>query len=296
MRELYQDRLFSDHMNHPSVVSVGIDVGKAKLDVACVREDRTSIHQVFINTEKGIASLARLLKQQRTAVTVPCVLEATGDYHLLAALMLSKGGYAVKCINPLITKKYCRASVRDAKSDKIDSKRLAEIGLIEEHLPAFADTKDAIAARKLLSSIAHLERVRQQLMGHLQVLEETGKALGIRDGHRDTERALLCNGRSKRTVPGCALPRHKKQRHSPTRCPAYHMNKRLYCSLHSVTRYSRIAISLWHLSASMCVCVRAASGRENRFSRSGAMATCEKFCSKSVGVSRCITKNIDARI
>jgi transposase len=192
MRELYQDRLFSDHMNHPSVVSVGIDVGKAKLDVACVREDRTSIHQVFINTEKGIASLARLLKQQRTAVTVPCVLEATGDYHLLAALMLSKGGYAVKCINPLITKKYCRASVRDAKSDKIDSKRLAEIGLIEEHLPAFADTKDAIAARKLLSSIAHLERVRQQLMGHLQVLEETGKALGIRDGHRDTERALLC--------------------------------------------------------------------------------------------------------
>jgi hypothetical protein len=56
-------------MNHSSVVSVGIDVGKAKLDVACMQEDRTSIHQVFSNTEKGIGSLARFLKQQRTAVT-----------------------------------------------------------------------------------------------------------------------------------------------------------------------------------------------------------------------------------
>src|ERR1700676_5586203 len=128
-------------MNHVPMVSIGIDVGKAKLDVAGLRTDRTSIHQVFSNTEKGIGSLTRFLKQQRTAATVPCVLEATGDYHFLAALMLSDAGYAVKCINPLITKKYCRASVRDAKSDNIDCKRLAEIGLIEEHLPAFSDTK-----------------------------------------------------------------------------------------------------------------------------------------------------------
>jgi transposase len=179
-------------MNHTSVVSVGIDVGKAKLDVACVRDDRTALHQVFSNTEKGIGSLAKFLKQQRTAVTVPCVLEATGDYHLLASLMLSRGGYSVKCINPLITKKYRRASVRDAKSDKIDCKRLAEIGVIEPELPVFADTKDIIAGRKLLSSIAHLETVRQKLSAHLQMLKETEKALGIRESHRDTERALLC--------------------------------------------------------------------------------------------------------
>jgi transposase len=201
----------SDRMNHPSVVSVGIDVGKAKLDVACVQEDRTSIHQVFGNSEKGIGSLARFLKQQRTAVTVPCVLEATGDYHLLAAVMLTKSGYAVKCINPLITKKYCRASVRDAKSDKIDCKRLAEIGLIEAELPAFADTKDTIAARKLLSSIAHLETIRQKLSGHLQLLKETGKTLGIRDSHRDTERALVCIERQIKTYRArmCAAAPHE---------------------------------------------------------------------------------------
>jgi len=178
-------------MNHPSVVSVGIDVGKAKLDVACVREDRTAVHEVFSNTKKGIGSVARFLKKQRTAATVPCVLEATGDYHLLAGLMLSRDGYAVKCINPLITKKYTRASIRNAKSDKIDCRRLAEIGLVEDALPAFADTKDTIAAKKLLSSISHLETVRQQLTGHLQLLKETEQTLGFRESHRNTERALV---------------------------------------------------------------------------------------------------------
>ena len=121
-------------------MSVGIDVGKTKLDVACVRVDRTTVHQVFSNTEDGITSLAKFLKQQRTAATVPCVLESTGDYHLLTALMLSKRGYDVKCINPLVTKKFMRASVRNAKSDRIDCARLAEIGLLEPELPTFNES------------------------------------------------------------------------------------------------------------------------------------------------------------
>jgi len=179
-------------MNNSAVRSVGIDVGKAKLDVSYLLADGTASHQIFSNTKVGIGDLARSLKKQRTAATVPCVLEATGDYHLLASLMLSKHGYAVKCINPLISKKFRRASVRDAKSDKIDAARLAEIGTIDRSLPAFDDTRDTIAAKKLLSALAHLERTRQQLAGHLQLMTETSKALGIRTSHRETERALAC--------------------------------------------------------------------------------------------------------
>jgi transposase len=72
-----------------SVVSVGIDVGKAKLDVACMHQDRSMVHQVFSNNIKVIRSLRSFLKQQRTAATVPCTLESTGAYHLLVALSLS---------------------------------------------------------------------------------------------------------------------------------------------------------------------------------------------------------------
>ena len=86
-----------------SVVSVGIDVGKSKLDVACMHQDKRMVHQVFSNNEKGIRSLRSFLKQQRTASTVPCTLESTGIYHLLVALSLSEAGYTVNCVNPIIT-------------------------------------------------------------------------------------------------------------------------------------------------------------------------------------------------
>lgn len=98
-----------------SVVSVGIDVGKAKLDVACMHQDRSMVHQVFSNNVKGIRSLRSFLKKQRTAAAVPCTLESTGAYHLLVALSLNEAGYRVNCVNPIITKKYMKATVRDAK-------------------------------------------------------------------------------------------------------------------------------------------------------------------------------------
>jgi hypothetical protein len=68
-----------------SVVSVGIDVGKSKLDVACMHRDRKVVHHVFSNNMKGGRSLRSFLKQQRTAITVPCTLEAT-MYHFLVSL------------------------------------------------------------------------------------------------------------------------------------------------------------------------------------------------------------------
>jgi transposase len=91
-----------------------------------------------------------------------------------------------------VSKKFRRASVRDAKSDKIDAARLAEIGTIERDLPAFSDTRETIAAKKVLSALWHLERTRQELSGHLQLMTETCKALGIRTNNRDTQRALVC--------------------------------------------------------------------------------------------------------
>jgi transposase len=132
-----------------SVVSVGIDVGKEKLDVACMHQDRTMVHQVFSNDVKGIRSLQSFLKRQRTAPAVPCTLESTGAYHLLVALSLNEAGYRVNCVNPIITKKYMKATVRDAKSDSIDAKRIAELGYHEPDLQRFTATRADIAAKSL---------------------------------------------------------------------------------------------------------------------------------------------------
>lgn len=162
-----------------SVVSVGIDVGKAKLDVACMHQDRKIVHQVFSNNVKGIRSLRLFLKQQRTASTVPCTLESTGLYHLLVALSLNEAGYRVNCVNPIITKKYMKATVRDAKSDKIDAKRIAELGYHEPDLQRFAVTREDIAAKSILSALAQLETLRQQLSAHIEHTKEMRQTLGV---------------------------------------------------------------------------------------------------------------------
>lgn len=162
-----------------SVVSVGIDVGKAKLDVACMHQDRKMVHQVFSNNVKGIRSLRSFLKQQRTALAVPCTLESTGRYHLLVALSLNEAGYRVNCVNPIITKKYMKATVRDAKSDKVDAKRIAELGHNEPNLQRFTATREDIAAKSILSSLAQLETLRQQLAAHIEHTKEMRQTLGV---------------------------------------------------------------------------------------------------------------------
>jgi transposase len=162
-----------------SVVSVGIDVGKAKLDVACMHQDRKMVHQVFSNDVKGVRSLRSFLKQQRTAPTVPCTLESTGVYHLLVALGLNEAGYRVNCVNPIITKKYMKTTVRDAKSDKIDAMRIAELGYHEPNLQRFTVTRENIAAKSVLSALSQLETLRQQLAAHIEHTKEMRHTLGV---------------------------------------------------------------------------------------------------------------------
>lgn len=172
-------------MTNNVVVSVGIDVSKAKVDVAWLKTDQSVHVQTFPNTPQGMEELITHLKQNGTAGTVPCVLESTGDYHLLGAVMLTQAGYQVNLINPLITKQYQQSSVRQAKTDRVDAKRLAKIGLLEPNLAVFTSTTDTIMAKKLVSLLAQLEKTYQRLQActkqflttqeqlHCQVIDTT---------------------------------------------------------------------------------------------------------------------------
>jgi len=114
--------------------SVGIDVSKKKIDVALYTSAQKTKSRVFDNTSQGLKTCVRFLTKHGTAATVPYVIESTGDYHLLPALMLTEAGFQVNCINPIITKQYQRSSIRNAKTDKIDAERLAWIGINESDL------------------------------------------------------------------------------------------------------------------------------------------------------------------
>lgn len=160
------------------VISVGIDVSKDKLDLAIRFQDASFETKTFSNDEKGIIKLIRLLKTKGTADTVPIIIESTGDYHLLATIMIFQDNFQVKCINPLITKKYQRSSIRNSKNDKIDAKRLAEIALIETNLPIFNIKKSSILKKKLIASLAKLEKLKQQFKKHVKQLNDVQSILG----------------------------------------------------------------------------------------------------------------------
>lgn len=151
-----------------SVTSVGIDVSKDKLDVALIYTDKQHLSYVFKNSAQGIKSLIALLQKQGTATTVPCVIELTDNYHFQSAIMITQANFAVKVINPLITKKYQKSSIRNAKSDPIDAHRLAQIGLLEPELLLFSANKSIISSKKLVAYLAHLEKNEQALQASLK--------------------------------------------------------------------------------------------------------------------------------
>lgn len=155
------------------VISVGIDVSKSKLDASLLFKDRTRIHKAFNNSHSGVVNITSFLKTHGTAKAVPCVIESTGDYHLLCTSLISKAGYTMKCINPLITKQYQRASVRGVKTDPIDAARLADIGTFETQLPAYTAGESDIVIKKLIASLAKLDKIEQKLTQHTRQLKAT---------------------------------------------------------------------------------------------------------------------------
>lgn len=174
-----QERVLKTINLQYQVISVGIDVSKDKLDVGLWYADRRQSNSVFDNDSKGINKIISLLQKQGTAETVPCIIESTGNYHLRSAIMITQAGFCVKVINPLITKRHQKSSIRNAKSDPIDARRLAEIGLLEPELPVFIADKGIIGAKKLVSYLASLDKEKQRMTASLKQLRSMEKELNI---------------------------------------------------------------------------------------------------------------------
>ena len=100
-------------------VFLGIDVAKAKLDVAVFGQKKLA-H--FPQTPEGIDSLCKYaLTLQPTLV----VLEATGGMEQIAAYALAQRGIPLAIVNPRQAREFAKASGRLAKTDDIDAHSLA---------------------------------------------------------------------------------------------------------------------------------------------------------------------------
>ncbi len=136
-------------------VVVGIDVSKAKLDVAILPSGE---QYTVSNDRSGVSQL-----KQRLLPLAPSriVVEATGKLERLAVSELGAAGLAVVVVNPGQVRHYAKARAQRAKTDRIDARLIA--GFARDLRPEFHPLPDA--QTQALAALCHR---RNQLMEMLQ--------------------------------------------------------------------------------------------------------------------------------
>lgn len=195
---------------------VGIDVSKAKLDVALLRGEKYH-DKVVPNTPAGLKTLLTWLARQGVAEGHVC-MEATGSYWELAAETLSDAGLPVSVVNPALISAHAKSLGLRSKTDRIDARTQAHF--CREKRPALwrpptraERTLRALVLRhQALVEIQPQEKnrlesaraeVRASLQAHLdwlaQELERIEQA--IRE-HIDQDPTLRDQQRLLATIPG----------------------------------------------------------------------------------------------
>lgn len=150
------------------MISVGIDVSKGKSTVCILKPYGEIVSKPFdiTHTEKDLCELATMILRFEDEVKV--VMEATGIYHLPVLTYLQEKGIFVAVINPYLMKVYRSGDLRKAKTDKIDSRIIANYGI--EHwftMKAFQATEDIYGELKLLG-----QQYRHYMKLHITSLHE----------------------------------------------------------------------------------------------------------------------------
>ena len=150
------------------ITAVGIDVSKAKLDVAVKLPSGKWKSKVLPNSAKGVAELRGWLTNHGVAAVHVC-MEATGVYWETAASELADQGVTVSVVNPAQIKAFGESRGVRTKTDAVDARVIAEF--CELHRPP-AWKPAAKSVRRLRALVARrvsLLELRTQESNRLEV-------------------------------------------------------------------------------------------------------------------------------
>ena len=149
-----------------TVIRAGIDVSAAQLMVA-IRGPHGEVREYTVdNDAKGHKTLVSILTKARKPVYV--AMEATGNYHLDAALALrSNPRIHLMLVNPKAARKFAEAQMRRAKTDRVDATVLLEfverMEFVEWHQPTGAVLQVRMLGRHMTSLIEERVAVENRL-------------------------------------------------------------------------------------------------------------------------------------
>ena len=146
---------------------LGIDISKAKFDVALMVAGKVKKTHLFENAQDGFESLSGWLQKQGISSVSAC-MEATGCYGDALAAYLHDQGFVVSVVNPAQIKSFSGAQLSRVKTDKADAKLIAQF--YQQMSPAPwspppMHVRELQALVQRLSALAQMERQEQNRMG-----------------------------------------------------------------------------------------------------------------------------------
>jgi len=150
--------------NKIKTINVGIDVGKAQLDIYIHERQR---HFCVNNDKQGIRDALNRLKRYQVE---RIVCEATGRYeHLLVEMAIDKK-LPIIISNPILIRRYAGAIGQLAKTDEIDCRVIAMYAAVlkppvrQHKTKQVIKIKDFLVRRRQLIEMMTMEKNRVQIM------------------------------------------------------------------------------------------------------------------------------------
>lgn len=167
---------------------LGIDVAKAKLDVALQLVDGKIRSKVVDNTPQGFAVLSTWLNKYGVTDLHVC-MEATGIYWEAVAEFLADAGHTVSIVNPAQIKAFGAAELVRTKTDRVDARLIARFCVAQRPEPWQAPSPAIRELRALVARRDALNAMRTQESNRLLVAREAVRA-GIKTHLAYLEKAI----------------------------------------------------------------------------------------------------------
>ena len=136
---------------------LGIDISKTKFDATLITKEGNRYHRKFNNNVRGFRKLDKWVKKQ-TDERVHACMEATNVYWEKLALFLYGNEYDVSVVNPARIKGFSISQLNRSKTDKVDSRTIAQFCSVIECRIWVPPTPEQ---RKLRALVRHNESLKK---------------------------------------------------------------------------------------------------------------------------------------
>lgn len=146
---------------------ISIDVSKQTLDVSF--KNGKWDHFTTSNDKKGFKKISSLASKGSWFV-----MEASGPYYLRLATYLYECGFNVSVVNPLVIRRYSQMRLMRAKTDKKDSKTIAEYAMSNTLKRWQPEDKQISNMRQLMKTIESFKVQIRQNKNQLEAFKSSG--------------------------------------------------------------------------------------------------------------------------